>query len=133
MFVVEFVVESLDLRSSSPGGTLRFQKTCPAGLVFSGAGHVVALPGSRAQRGVKGPFCGFCSNLEGTPLDSSGGLGASHMAGAEKDQANGALLDRFFGTAAPYRSFLFWFLKTSRGLRFAQPYPPYPLLKPAWG
>ena len=66
------------VRSSSPGGTLRFQKTCPAGLVFSGAGHVVALPDSRAQRGVKGPFCGFCSNLEGTPLGQLGGLGAGH-------------------------------------------------------
>ena len=47
-------VESLDLRSSFPGGTLRFQKNDPAGLVVFGAGHVVALRDSRAQRGVKG-------------------------------------------------------------------------------
>ena len=35
------------------------------------------------------------------------------MAGAENDETKGALLDRFFGTAAFKRSFLIWLLKTS--------------------
>ena len=79
-----------------PRSMLRSQKTCPAGLIVFGAGHVRASRKGRPLRGVKGLFCGFRSNLEGTPLKQLGGLGSVHMAGAENDQANGPLLDRFF-------------------------------------
>ena len=52
---LRFVVPGAqDLRSSFPDGTLRSQKTCPAGLVVFSAGHVVSS--DRCERSRQVPW-----------------------------------------------------------------------------
>ena len=88
--------------SAIPHKNLRFQKTCPAGPLFFGAGHV-SSPGNPSLS--KGGAFAFRADLEIPSLYPPwlrASLDPCHMAGAEKDEAKGTLLDRFFGIAVLY-------------------------------